>query len=553
MYTYPDRLRSVEPAAWPQVPYDEPPTTPERSRPEYSIVTDIGVRVPLRDGVDLVVDVFRPYAPRGRFPALISASPYTRILQSTSVQLGENEAGITQFWVPRGYVHIILDVRGTGDSEGQYDLLGTVEQQDLYDAIEWAAAQPWCDGNVGMTGCSYFAMTQVLVAPHAPPSLKAIFPYDAATDTYREFYCRGGAPQGLWFQWMSDIVALNCRGARTPDPAGIYRHMEGHLRLEHPLDGPYWRERSAEPRLGEITIPTYFGCDWTFQSLHLRGAFEGWERTGAIPKRLLIGPSAKPFRIFGAYHVEALRWYDHWLKGMDTGVTDGEPIRLYIPGLDSWRGEREWPLARTDWQELFLGGPEGGLEGTLRPTAGPATQRSFTYDPHSVEMISGRPCLTYRSKPLSGDLEVTGPIALYLHAAGTARDIDLYARFYDEVAGGDARLVCRGALRASHRELDVERSRPWLPYHPHLREDPPPPNQDHEYAIELWPTSNLFRRGHRLRLEISSSDSIFLGIHSLISRLPNVLLPGSTNTVLEGAVHPSRLVLPVIPASTQDG
>lgn len=547
MYTHPDRLRSADPPAWPQFPYDELPPTREHSRPQYSIAPEIGVVVPMRDGIELVVDVFRPFAPGLRFPALISASPYTRILQSTPVQLGQNEAGISEFWVPRGYAHVIVDLRGTGDSDGLYDLLGKVEQNDLYDVIEWAAAQSWCTGKVGMMGCSYFAMTQVLVAPHAPPALKAIFPYDAATDTYREFYCRGGAPQGLWFQWLSDIVALNCRGARVPHPEGILAHIESHLRLEHPLDGPYWRERSAEPRLGEIEIPTYFGCDWTFQSLHLRGAFEGWERTGDIPKRLLIGPSVKPFRIFAAYHGEALRWYDHWLKDLDTGVMDGDPIRLYIPGANKWRSEREWPLARTDWQEIFLGGPDGGLEGKLGPKVGPASQRSFTYDPHSVDVISGRPCLTYRSDPIVREMEMTGPVALYLHAASSARETDFYVRMYDQAPGGEMRLLCRGALRASHRELNPERSRPWLPYHPHLREDPPEPGQDYEYAIELWPTSNVFKRGHRICLEISGSDSVFIGIHSLVSRLPNVLPPGSTNTVLEGLSHPSRLLLPLIP------
>lgn len=543
---HPDSLRSVDPAAYPQYPFDRPPPSREASPPRYDVVSELGVPIGMRDDVKLYADVFRPYAPGQSFPALIAFSPYTRLLQSSVVRLGQNEAGVTEFWVPRGYAHVIVDARGTGDSEGAYDLLGREEQADVVELIEWVAEQSWCNGNVGMVGCSYFAMIQVLVAPHRPPSLKAIFPYDGATDIYREFYTRGGAPSPLWFQWISAICGLNVRGGRIPDPTGIIEHGRAHLRNDHPLVDAYWDERTSESRLERIDVPTYFGCDWTFQDLHLRGAFEGWERTGDIPKRLMIGPAPRPFRIFATYHGEALRWYDQWLKGMDTGVMDGDPIRLFIPGPDLWRGEQEWPLARTEWQSFFLSGARG-LEGRLSREPGPDSSLSWEYDPHSYAILEGRPCLTYRSEPLEAPLEVTGPVALYVHFSSTAGDADVHARLCDEAPNGEVRLLCKGALRVSHRALDPERSRPWQPYHPHDEHRVLPPGETVELAIELWPTSNVFRAGNRIRLEVSSTDNLMRSTQGLVSRMPPVQLPGATNTVLGGGSHPSHLVLPVIP------
>jgi predicted acyl esterase len=540
---HPDPARSVNPPTRPQYPFDEPPTARERSEPTYPVTAELGVEIPAPDGVRLMADVFRPYAPGRRFPALVAYSPYTRLLQSTVLPSGQNEAGITEFWVPRGYVHVIVDARGTGDSEGVYDLLGPTEQRDVCEVIEWAAVQPWCDGNVGMVGCSYFAMIQLLAAIHRPPSLKAIFPYDGATDLYREFYSRGGAPTALWFAWLSQVAGHNIRGSRLPDPSGIVEHARSHLRHEHPTLDDYWLERSACPRLGEIDVPAYFGCEWSFQELHLRGAFEGWERTGAIPKRLLIGPRPEPYRVYAAYHGEALRWYDQWLKGMDTGVMEGAPIRLYDPATGTWRGEEEWPLARTRWQTLFLSAADG--DGALTDEAGSGDELSWRFDPHSHDLIAGRPCLTYRSEPFAGDVEVTGHVALHLDFSTTGTDADVYARLYDEAPDGTAHFLCKGALRASHRGLDDARSTETRPYHHHRAEEPVAAGEVVELAVELWPTCNTFRAGHRVRLEIAASDTAFSSIHGIVHQTQPVQLPDATHSVHHGR---SRLLLPTIPA-----
>jgi hypothetical protein len=361
----PESIRTVNPAAWPQYPFDEAPRIPESSPIAYSIFAEQDLRVAMRDGVRLALDIFRPWAAGEKFPALISWSPYTRQLQQTLVPIGQNEAGLTEFWVPRGYAHVIVDARGSNDSEGAWDFCGPKEQQDLAEMIEWVASRPWCNGNVGMMGCSYFGRSQLLGAVHQSPSLKAIFPYDASTDMYRDNLYRGGIPTvGFPLLWFSDLAFLNFWGGRLKDPSGFHHHFQIVLGRKYPFDCEYYQERCTWTKLDRIKIPAYFGCDWHFYNLHLPGLFEGWEGTANIPKKMLAGPTPVPRRPHAVYHFEALRWYDHWLKGLDTRVMEGPPIQIYIQGENHWRSEQEWPLARTEWQELFLGGPAGALRDT---------------------------------------------------------------------------------------------------------------------------------------------------------------------------------------------
>jgi predicted acyl esterase len=256
---------------------------------------------------------------------------------------------------------------------------------------------------------------------------------------------------------------------------------------------------------------------------------------------MLIGPTPSPRKPMGAYHIEALRWYDRHLKGLDTGVDDGPPIRLWIPGLDRWRGETEWPLARTEWRELFLGGGAGGV-GCLSPAPGPDSTSSYDYDPASAEAYRGGPRLAYRTEPFAEDLEITGPISVDLFAASSAVDTDWFVTLSDEDPAGGSRHLTSGWLRASHRALDPVRSRPWRPFHPHLGAEPLVPGEPYPFAIEVWPTSNVFRAGHRLRLEIASCDD-----QANLGDAHQAVPLAARNTILEGRAHPSRLLVPVIP------
>ena len=538
---HPYGLRTANPSVWPQYPFNDVPHTPEQSEARYEIQNDWNQGVAVRDGTKLLLDVYRPNMPGEKFPALCSFSPYTRQLQRDSAPIGQNEAGISEFWVPRGYAHVIVDVRGTNGSEGKWDHWGPQEQQDMVDIIEWVAEQPWCTGKIGMMGCSYFAMTQNLAAEHHPPSLTAIFPYDAGTDLYRNFYFTGGIPNdGFARIWFSDVTFLNFHSGRNPNTAALTEHFETVLGQKYPLDGPYYWERSAWPNLDKIDIPTYFGCDWKFYDSHLRGSFDAWQGTGDITKRMLIGPKSIPRRPFAAYHMEALRWYDHFLKGMDTGVLEGGPIHIWIEGEDLWRDEHEWPLARTKWTEFYLGGSPGS--GTLSDTPPLDGEQTLGYDPAGERWTWGEPRWVYRSEPLDQPLEITGPIQLNLVMASTAEDTDWIVILQDESPDGSIRELTRGWLRSSHRAIDPEKSKLNQPWHPHDRIELLTPNKPEELAIEIISTCNLFTQGHRIRLELANCDSLVQNNFWYRRTLP----VAARNTILQGRGK-SHLILPVIP------
>jgi predicted acyl esterase len=538
----PHGLRTVNPTAWPQYPYDSVPATPERSVPSYEIQNDWNLELSMRDGCTILLDVYRPQRPGSRFPALCSFSPYSRQLQRDSAPIGQNEAGITEFWVPHGYAHVIVDVRGTNGSGGDWPMWGPEEQADIVEVIEWVAAQPWCNGRVGMTGCSYFGMVQNLAAGRQAPSLAATFPYDALTDIYRDAFFTGGIPSAWAEFWFTQVQFLNGTSGRNPNMAAIQRQFQAILGLEHPFDGPYHQERSASIRLPDITTPSYFGCDWDFHALHLSGAFDAWSKVASPVKRMLIGPKPTPGRPFAAYHQEALRWYDLHLKDLDTGVLDGAPIRLWIPGLDEWRGEHEWPLARTQWTDFFLG--RDGDEGTLSPAAPDETAESvLDYDPAREEWLFGQPELVFRSEPMTGPLEVTGPVQLTLSMASTAPDTDWIVALCDEAPDGSVRELSRGHLRSSHREVDPGQGSRNVPWHPHRRAEPLEPGREVDLEIGIVATSNLFRPGHRIRLQVANCDSTTrpgaLANYRKVLRIP------ARNTVITGPGK-SRLSLPVV-------
>ena len=243
------------------------------------------------------------------------------------------------------------------------------------------------------------------------------------------------------------------------------------------------------------------------------------------------------------YHIETLRWYDHWLKGMDSGVMEGPPIKIWVQGDNAWRSENEWPLARTEWRELYLGGSGTGPEGTLDWSAGRSGERGYDYDPTSNDWLWGRPRLTYRTAPLDKELEITGPLQLDLWITSTAKDTDFLAVLYDEAPDGSLNDVTKGWLRASHRAVDPKLSYQNQPWHPHTKIEELTPGEATLLPIEIIPTCYVLKPKHRMRLEIASCDS--MAEHNL--RLHRTLLNPARNVVLEGGSHPSKLCVPVIP------
>jgi len=544
------------------------------SPPKFNLKEERDQQVRMRDGVHLACDVFRPDV-AGRFPALLSYSPYGKDVQRITDDRrplsprhgnGGQEAGDTRYFVSRGYVHVIADVRGSGDSEGEYNFQGREEQQDGKELIEWIASQPWCDGNVGMLGMSYFGVVQHLVAAQQPPHLKAIAPYEAYTDRYRQSVYHGGLlNEGFFHQWwghvsigeMQPLIFKHLPEAeirqrvqslmRSPEiEDSPYLHIQLKYPHKNPLmfdfvvepnDGPYYHERSSCTMFDRIKIPVLLMVRWSAWDIHLPGAFQAWEGLKTKKKMIIFETTQAtgPQRPWRDHQDILLRWYDHWLKGNDTGMMDEAPIQLLIKGRNEWRDEREWPLARTQWTKVWL---QSG--GALEFSPGKEGQDSFENDPYIVPGKTS-PSLHYTSKPFDKDTEFTGPAAFYLSAAIDQPDTGWIVNLKDVAPDGSTRMVTKGWLRASHRKLDEARSKSFRPYHPHDRRDPVPVNQVLEYAIELREFSMTFQTGHRMLFEIRAQDAVEEPIwyHQTNAR--------RTRHTIQCGKNGSYLLLPLIP------
>jgi len=545
------------------------------SKPQHGVKEEKNVFVTMRDGVRLAADVYRPDTP-GRFPALFSTSPYGKEIQKLKSPLGPlnpirgnggQEAGDTNYFVTRGYVHVIADSRGSGKSEGEYPFYGRQEHEDGYDVIEWIAQQPWCDGNVGMLGMSYFGMIQFLVAAQVPPHLKAIFPYEAHTDRYRHMFYHGGIMNMFYMQWWAHVSSTGMPRTLRENPDEIKKIVEELKKTEeiethptlyitlnypeknvpmfegltHPLDGPYYWEVSPYTKFDRIKIPCYIVGRWSAWPIHLPGAFSAYNGIDAPKKMMIIEteyPSG-PLRPWSDHHDIILRWYDHWLKGIDTGIMDEPPIRLFIKGKNEWRDEHEWPLARTQWTKFYL-----RTEGVLSevPPGQNEGGDSFVNKPWPLarDVLRG---VRYVTTPLEQDAEVTGPVALYLYASLDQPDATWVVAVNDLAPDGSAHLVSKGWLRASHRAIDQQRSKAYQPFHPHTESVPVEQGKIYEYAIEIRETSNVFKAGHRIELVIRGQDAPSedpIWFHFCNIKETN-------HKIYHSKKHMSYLLLPVIP------
>jgi predicted acyl esterase len=540
----------------------------------------------MRDGVRLAADVYRPDAD-GRYPALLAYSPYGKTKQglqplpqppASPLWDGGVEAGDPRFLTDNGYVHVIADVRGIGHSEGEYrGWMSKQEAEDGHDLVQWIAEQEWCDGNVGMVGISYFGTVQLHVAAEQPPALKAIMPWNAPADFYRECTHHGGILQFFfWELYMRSIRGRNVSVTHElyDDPAAYEALVRAawedpDLRMyttqwnivDNPesnpsyfdvmvnaLDGPFYWERSARTLYDRIRIPYYCRSGWwAYAHMHLRGSFTHFAGIDAPGKVEIDVPVDEERPLPRRYDHEVLRWYDHWLKGKDTGVMDEPPLRLWTMGSDEWRFESEWPLARTQWTTFHLRA-RGGL--SKEPETVPGRPDEFVQQP--LDQTADVAKLRYETEPLASDLEVVGPLALTLYAAIDEDDTNWIVALKDVDGAGRDRELTRGYLKASHRELDPERSTPWEPFHTHLRRDPVPPGEVVEYAISLAPTCNVFWRGHRLALEIMAldhrRDPVAPPLVGPVHHPPHVCSSRTVrHTVFHDEQRPSALLVPVIP------
>jgi putative CocE/NonD family hydrolase len=564
--------------------------------PRNDIVIENMVAATMRDGVKLYADVYRPVGD-GRYPVIVSRTPY-----STERFPSAYDAAV--YFAQRGYVYMFQDVRGRFESEGEWVPFRDSER-DGVDTIQWAARQPWSSGKVAMQGGSYLGQNQWRAAEGAPPALVTIFPMVASTSIYHDWITLNGAWR-LSFNFGWGPVRMESRVMQNPGPhtaTGVrtihYDHVQWHLPLNtmqqvvgrrarfyddwlrHPDYDDYWKPFNVEDSFDRIGVPVHTLGGWfdIFSQGTLRG-YVGMSQKGATEQarrmsNLIIGPWGHgPSQKTGALdfgpeaNVDALtvqlRWYDHFLKGIDNGLANEPPVKLFVMGRNEWVLEREYPLARTQYRPLYLtsGGRAASDRGDGRLTwekpAASSPPDRFRYDPaNPVPSVGGNNCcgtptpagpqdqrpiegrpdvLVYTSDYLTEEVEVTGPVKVVLFAASDAVDTDFVAKLVDVHPDGSSYNMAEGIVRARYRE-SLGAPRPLTP------------GEVYRFEIDLVGTSVAFRKGHRIRVHVTSSH------FPQFDRNPNTGAPfGTTSeirvaqqTVHHDAGRPSHILLPVIP------
>jgi putative CocE/NonD family hydrolase len=546
-----------------------------------SIKIEYDQRVKMRDGVHLSADVFRPDAP-GRFPVILVRTPYD------NASPGYAQQGL--FWASRGYVYVVQDVRGRGESEGEFYPL-VYEAADGYDTQTWCGTAPWSNGKVGTTGGSYLGWTQVYSAGLRNPHLAAMVSIVTPPDPTRNFPVQHGAYSPTTVSWLAYVSGKTLQDTSHIDLMAAYRTLPlrdmdeafgRNIRawkdwLDHPTLDDYWKEQSYQDQLLDATVPILHVSGWYDDVLV--GTTENYvnmtTRAAAPEARerqwLLIGPWGHRVnssrRIgdidFGPdalidFDAVQLRWFDHWLKGEDNGVPSDPKVRVFVMGENKWRDESEWPIARMRPVEYFLhsGGRANSLFGdgrldTIPPGEEPPDE--FRYDPENAvpfitepnfSQVGGpddyRPVerrddvLVYSTSALTEPLEVCGPLRVRLHAASSARDTDWTAKILDVHPSGFAQRLNDGIVRARYRQSMEKES--FLE-----------PGRVEDYEIDAWSTCVLLERGHQLRLEISSSAfpkfDRNLNTGGPIGRETKGIV--AEQTVYHDRARPSRVFLPV--------
>ena len=506
------------------------------------------VPVLMDDGIELRCDVFRP-PEQGRFPVILTYGPYAKGLAfqdgypSAWRRMAEQHPDVTagssnkyqnwevvdpEKWVPHKYACVRVDSRGCGCSPGFISHFSPRETKDFYDCIEWAAGQPWSNGKVGLSGVSYYGINQWHVASLQPPHLAAMCIWEGAADFYRDMTHHGGILSTFWQHWYDMQVKTVQYGA----PGGRRSRVHGEpvcgpeqlsdeelarnrcdfgaeIRA-HPLDDGYHKARS--PEWSKITVPLLTAANWGGQGLHLRGNVEGFVRAASKQKWLEAHGREHWTEFYTDYGRELqLKFFDHFLHGKDNGWDKQPPVLLQVRHRDRFvaRAESEWPLARTQWTQFHL----DPLDGSLRAEK-PVRSAVMSFP----AMGDG---VTFLSPPLEVDTEITGPSALKLFVSSTTTDADIFAVL--RVFAPDMREVvfqgaidphtpiAQGWLRASHRKLDPELTRPYRPYHAHDEKHPLTPGEVVELDIELWPTCVGIPAGYRIALSIRGKDYEYPG------------------------------------------
>jgi putative CocE/NonD family hydrolase len=563
----------------------------------YAVTVEHGVTATMRDGTILQADVYRPKAD-GTFPVLLERTPYDK---NGSSAFGTKAAA-------RGFVVVVQDVRGRYTSEGEWYPFKN-ESNDGFDTVEWAATLPYSNGKVGMFGGSYVGATQMLTAIAHPPHLAGICPVVTASNYHDGWTYQGGAFE-QWFNesWTSGLAqdtfnrvvrkntnALNGMWKlpiteyplfdlpQASSDTALTRMLAPYFIdwLAHPSYDDYWKRWSIEEHFADIKVPMLTIAAWydIFQGGSLRNYIgvksHGGSDIARQGQRLLvtIGGHAGSGRKIGDVDFGSaadfeeddatLDWYDYLFKNASNEFATAKPVRIFVMGANQWRDEEDWPLKRANQTKYFLrsAGKANSLSGDgALSNAAPRSESPdrYTYDPaNPAPTIGGPLCcdsehlkpgprdqrpvegrndvLTYSTPALAQDLEVTGPVKLELYASSSGVDTDFTAKLVDVSPDGFAQNLTEGIVRARYRDSQEQ---------PALMN----PGQTYKFTVDLWSTSNVFRKGHRLRVEISSSNFPRFD-RNLNTREDNASgrkpVPAN-NTVYHDAEHPSALILPVV-------
>lgn len=519
----------------------------QRSQVADNMNIDWDVPIETSDGTVLRADVFRPIK-EGRYPVLLSYGPYAKglafqdgypsawnkmIAGHPDVPHGSTnkyqswEVVDPEKWVPDGYVVVRVDSRGCGRSPGYVDHFSPRETQDYYESIEWAAAQLWSSGKVGLNGVSYFGMNQWLVAACKPPHLAAMCVWEGSSDWYRDATHHGGIVSTFWANWYDIQVksvqnGLGLRGPKsrvtgdlicgpeTMSDAQLQANRSdfGDDILAHSLIDEWHRERT--PAWEQIDVPLLSAANWGGQGLHLRGNVEGYLKAGSRQKWLEVHGDEHWTHFYTDYGIALQKqFFGHFLKGDKNGWDERPPVLLQVRGINGFtqREELQWPIGRTAWTKFYLHGQDGSLR-----TEPPTENAQITYTPDGDGA-------TFVSAPLERSMEITGPSACSLKVSSESVDADLFLVL--RVFTPDLREVTfqgaidphtpigQGWLRASHRKEDSKLSLPWRPHHTHDEKQPLNPGAPVELRVEILPTSIVVPAGYRIALTIRGRDYEF--------------------------------------------
>jgi hypothetical protein len=533
------------------------------------------ISITMSDGVKIAAALFLPPG-KERFPTLLAASPYrfdNDMAPAIPLFLWR-ETGPIAWYLEQGYAYIHMDVRGTGRSGGEYRYQDKREQRDLYEVVEWIAAQRWSNGKIGGIGQSYFARSQWFMATQNPPHLACVAPYDGHIDTYRDSAYTGGIPGNYPTSWWDQVRTVNLYPTAGKKRLVDYDYP-GQVRRHETYDA-FWRERAAAEKLEKIKAPVFSIGVWSKVDLHLNGNIVGYQRAGG-PKKLLVFGSSDVYAAVADYSSIAfhekylLPFYDCYLKGKRTSYLDEPEVRYFVTGADRFDSAPNWPPKNSRYVPYYLGaGPTGSVaslnDGALstRTSAGQGSPTVFDYpNPGWRQGVvgpgkDGRPdpvrrVLTYTTPPLERDVEIAGPIELILHVASSRNDTDFFVKLSEQMAQGEpdrkadlqprSRIVTKGWLRASMRATDKKLSKPHAPHYSHTKPQMLTPNRVYEFTIAVMPTAYRFKAGSRIRLELANGDSSVTEAHFSHPYTPDKV---GRDIIHHDARYPSRLLLPVM-------